>query len=396
MKHTKAVGVALAAGVLSLAFAPVGSALNTKADTIDLANECFVEFVLSDTEYEGELVYTHAPLYNEDLEVSGREYTFSVGEVQGYALLAEIPYINEICYEVEELFYHKASPFAECGGTPVYITHGVYLEYSDGEFYNIADGSLVSQAAVEEYAYEGFGYCGDGSTTAVTQTVAYTTKETTTYSIEYDLPNYKGSVNGVTGCANTAGGIVIGYYDRFCENLIPDYQSYMTIGGGLCYKTNTTEALNMILELYTLMGTDVGVTGTTFTGFQNGMQQYVTGKGYTYTTESMFTNGVFNMSSYRTAVQSGKPVVIFMSGFAMLAQTTTEDNVDTINSNYINDTHVTVGCGYKTDTYYNSLGWTINIKQYLKVASGLEEYNIGYLNINALGTMDSAISVQIS
>ncbi len=396
MKHKKVIGLTLAAGVAGIAFAPVGSGLLASANDVDLANQTFVEFLLSDTSYQGELAYTHTPLYDEDLQVNGREYIFSIGEVEGYALLAEVQVRDSVFYEVEELFYQKSSPFDDCEGLPVYITHGLYLEYRNNAFYNLSDDTFVSQETVEELAYKGFGYCGDGTTTAVTQTVSYATKQTTSYYIPYELPNLGGSINGVTGCANTAGGIVITYYDRFCENLIPDFQSYIQMGSMICYRSGGTEITNMILELYDLMGTDVDGLGTTYTGFQTGMQQYATEKGYTYSTTNLFTNGSLNMSSYQSAVQSGKPVVMFMSGFAMLGQTTTENNVDTINSHYINNTHVTVGYGYKIDNYYNASGQLIDTRRYLNVASGLVEYGLGYLNINALGTMDRAMSVNIS
>ena len=67
---------------------------------------------------------------------------------------------------------------------------------------------------------------------------------------------------------------------------------------------------------------------------------------------------------------------------------------DVVRSGYCSLTHVEVGCGYKTYDYYTSNGKrTTSI--YLKVASGLSDYNIGYLNINGGGNMDKAVSVEI-
>ncbi|MFR3549432.1 MAG: hypothetical protein ACLTTW_03920 [Coprobacter sp.] len=77
----------------------------------------------------------------------------------------------------------------------------------------------------------------------------------------------------------------MGYYDRFFENLIPNYQSYVRIGAVIRYKSASTNVDNMLDELYVLMDTDQGQLGTTYTGFQEGMKAYVENRGYTSTSE---------------------------------------------------------------------------------------------------------------
>ncbi len=396
MKHKRIVGLALAVGMIGTVFASMGNGVTAKADGVDWADQSFIDFVLEDTEYEGELLYTHTPLYDETLEVNGRWYDFSIGEVEGYALLVELQVVNQVFYEVEELFYSSVSPFDGCEGLPVYITHGLYLDYKDGEFYNLATDTVIADETLAECAYKGFGYRGSGTTTEVTQTVTYATKDIEEYHIQYEVPNIFGSVDGITSCANTAGGILICYYDRFCENLIPNFKSYVQIGGGIRYRTSGTEIANVITQLYTLMGTDVNQPGTTYSGFQSGMQQYVTGKGYTYTTTNLFSNGSFNINNYKNAVQNGKPVALFLSAFAMITNIVQGNSTDSIISDDIDSSHATIGYGYRIDTYYNANGQIIDTRYYLKVASGLATYGTGFLNINGLGIMDRAISVQIS
>ena len=396
MKNIKILGLVVGLSILGISAMPIRSTIITEATTLDLADQSFMEFVLSDSDYQGMVEYKHSPLYNEKLEVNGRQYNFEIGNIEGYALLTEIQGVNQTFYEVEELFYNRQSPFEECEGLPVYITHGIYLDYRVDSFYNVLDNSIVDEEIVEIYADKGFAYYGGGSFVEQTQTVSYSTKTTENYSIPYDLPNYFGSVDGVTGCANTAGAVLIGYYDRFYENLIPNYKSYVQLGSVVRYKTGTTEVLNVVEQLYVLMGTDVNHLGTTFSEFQNGMLQYVTNKGYTYTTTNVFSNGSFNMDAYKYSVQNGKPVAIFMTGYALLNGITESNNIDTISSGYSAASHVMIGCGYRIDKYYNSNGTMQGVRNYLKVASGSNIYNIGYLNINALGQMDKAISVTIS
>lgn len=396
MKDKKILGLVLALGMIGASVLSAGQVITTKAEELDAADQSFLEFVLSDADYQGEIEYTHLPLYNEELEVNGRQYDFTIGDVEGYALLTEIQSINETFYEVEELFYNKQSPFDECEGLPVYITHRVYLDYKNDAFYNLVDDNVVEDAVVDDWAYKGFRYYGSDSFVEQMQTVSYSTKSTESYTIPYDLPNYFGVVNEETGCANNAGACIIGYYDRFYENLIPNYKSYVKIGNVIRYRTGTTEVIDLVEELYVLMGTDVNHLGTTFSEFQAGMLQYVANKGYTYSTTNLFVNGSFNIQNYKSAVQNGKPVALFMTGFALVNEIIETTNMDTVLSGYSMAPHVMVGCGYKIDKYYNSNGAIQDTRTYLKVASGSNIYGIGYLNINGLGQMDRAISVTIS
>lgn len=396
MQKKKLFGLMLAVGVLGASVLPTVQISVAKADETDLADQSFLEFVLSDTDYQGEIEFTHFPLYNEDLEAHGRQYDFTIGEVEGYALMVEIQGANTTFYEVEELFYSADSPFDDCDGYPVYIAHRVYLTYKNNAFYDLSNGATVDLATVEEIALKGFGYSDGSSFTDHEETINYTRKTTEEYTIPFELPNIFGSLNGITSCANNAGIVVIVYYDRFFEGLIPNYQSYVQIGPVIRYRTGTSQVFDLGEELYVLMETDVQYQGTTFAGFQNGMRQYVESKGYTYSTMSLFTNGVLNMVSYKSAVQNGKPVPIFLSGYAYLNGITESENSDLIESSSSVNGHVVVGCGYKIDTYYNANDQVITTRTYLKVATGHYAYGIGYLNINGLGCMDKAISVAIN
>ena len=393
MKNKKIVGLLLALGMLSAPTLSVGKGIVAKADVLDAADQSFMEFLLSDTTYQGEVEYTHTPLYNEDLEISGRQYNFTIGEVNGYALLAEIQSGDKTFYEIEELFYNAQSPFVECEGLPVYITHRVYLDYKNNAFYNMADDMILSEETVDEYAYIGFGYCGAWDFAEQYETVSYATKNVSSYSIQYDLPNYFGPVG--TTCASTAGTVLVAYYDRFYENLIPNFQVYNLFAGRVRYKPISENTINVANELYDLMGGEREHLGTTFSEFQDGMTAYVNSKGLTYSTTSLFTNGSFDFEKYKTAVQNNKPVALFLNGFAFKTDLTTSNNVDTIKSDRSDTAHVVVGCGYEQYKYYNAAGQEIDNRIYLKVATALNSYQIGYLNVNGLTVINHALSVEI-
>lgn len=185
-----------------------------------------------------------------------------------------------------------------------------------------------------------------------------------------------------------------GYYDQFHEELIPDWKSYTKFGPIFKYKASGQEVTDLIARLHALMSGESDKPGATYAQFQDGMQKYAAERGYTYTSNSIFSRGEFQFDLYKQSVEAGKPVVLFLSGFSMLDGIDEYTGRDVVRSGYCPLTHVEVGCGYKTYDYYTSNGKkTTSI--YLKVASGLSDYNIGYLNINGGGNIDKAVSVEI-
>ena len=64
-------------------------------------------------------------------------------------------------------------------------------------------------------------YCGGSDFIEQSETINYSRKETATYNMKGNVPSYERIKD--TSCANVAGAILIGYYDRFCEELVPNY-----------------------------------------------------------------------------------------------------------------------------------------------------------------------------
>ena len=395
MKNVKWLGLTLAFALALPLTLPIGQVGQASAQERDEADGVFLQFLSSDTGYEDGVEFSHSPLYDENLEVGGRQYQFTVGGVDGYALLSATEWAGETLYAVEELFYEKSSPFAGCSGLPVYVEHGTYFEYKNEAFYDVATQTEIPAETVAEIAETGFRYFGATNFVEQSETITYATKvHSDGYAIPRDLPDLTGRFNG-SGCANTAGAVIITYYDRFQTNLIPDFTPYFLIGGGLlCYRTTAPEVINVVETLRDDMGTVNG--GTTFSQFEAGMRTYASRQGYTYSSSSVLSWGSFDFNKYKTSVDADKPVALFFSGFSMLDRIETNGTADTIVNDYAQSGHVMVGCGYKYDTYYNSANQVISTRYYLKVASGLPGYGIGYLNIQGSGNLDKAISVTIS
>lgn len=236
-------------------------------------------------------------------------------------------------------------------------------------------------------------FCGSGGYVEKTETINYARKDSSDeYHIKYDLPNYTVSANK-TSCASTAGTILIGYYDRYYEDLIPDYKVYNTLGTLFMYKSLSFETTAVNDELYDLMGTDVGGAGTTFSGFQKGMNQYVVNHGLTYATSSI---GTIDLDQYKASIKRGKPVALFLNNFTFWWDVTTGDGSETLITRYTGVPHVAVGCGYLVETYYNDNNQQVAQRTYLKVASGLFEYGISYLCLDGKSKIEQAISVMIA
>lgn len=374
--------------VATTSFGVYGSANAECLDEVDIA---FLEFMSVDDN----ISYTRSPLYNEALVESGWQYKFEYQNTYGFALIANIIENDEQTYEVEEVYYEQESAFDKCTGLPIYITFNQYIEYKSDRYFDLNSGDELSEEFIAISAAKGFGYFGSGSKTDISETISYTNKTEDSYSIKSDLPKYS-AVEGATNCANVAGSIVVGYYDRFCENLIPNFQSYRMLGSTVVYKLMSAEIGEIVTTLKDLMGTDKNQLGTTFTGFQSGMLEYVQAHGYKYNSESVLTGGNFDFSKYKNSVESNKPVAIFLNNYAILNQIQENDGQDVISSEHTTIAHVVVGCGYKQHNYYNSNGQKIAERTYLKVASGFTPREICYLNINSVSKIDKAISVSIS
>ena len=209
------------------------------------------------------------------------------------------------------------------------------------------------------------------------------------------MPNLLGSVEGGC-CAHTAGAIILTYYDRFCEDIIPDYDPFFRMGEIVIYKAASAETIYLTQDLVDLMVIGAPHEGVTFNEFQLGMETYVEQQGYTYTTTNLFSGGSFNLNNYKNAVQSGKPVGLFLTNFTMSNGIREEDGYDVVGCGYCPISHVAAGCGYKIDTYYDANGNVITTRTYLKVASGLNSYGIGYLSLNETTTISKAISILVS
>ena len=147
-----------------------------------------------------------------------------------------------------------------------------------------------------------------------------------------------------------------------------------------------------------MMEADVDGPGVTFTGYVSGLEQYVENHGYNFSYNSLMSWGSFDFDDYKTAVESGKAVSLFLTNYALVAMTSLNENTnqDSVYNRQYPSNHVVIGCGYRVIDYYNSSNVLVNHVKYLRVSSGFPELTLCYLNISNFTQIANAITINIS
>lgn len=235
-------------------------------------------------------------------------------------------------------------------------------------------------------------YCDDGimplSLSSVT--IDYESKSEDKFNMVLQHPDYTSSPY-VASCACVAGANVIGFYDRYDENLIPNHSAGYNFMGQFIYKMEDDAVFDLVAQLYEDMGTDA--TGTTVTEFKNGMTTYCNRKGKSISFSSCMRNNQFDYEIAKSYMKANLPVVLFCSKYNV-ANFYTSENSDDIYYLESSANHVMVGFGYKTINYTISSTNTVSY-QFIAVASGNDDKPNGYYDINYNTNINDAYAVYI-
>ncbi len=256
-------------------------------------------------------------------------------------------------------------------------------------------GSAVSVArpSQEEVRYRdtaAIAYDESVSRAASTEnvTINYSTRTISeTRSLAYRYPCYEYSP-AYGSCAAIAGANVIGFYDRYDENLIPNHQSGSPIGNTYAYSLEDEAVKKVIVELYKYMGTTT--SGTTEQKFKDGMEDFCKDKGHSITFSSCMQGDAISYSKAKSYLDANQPVILFLSSYNVgtITQSTNYDKIEY----YVSDVaHIMIAFGYRTYVYNGSSTY-----QYLNVASGVSGYASGLFNINYKTKINNALAVNIT
>lgn len=252
---------------------------------------------------------------------------------------------------------------------------------------------VFAKPAEKTYA-DGF----NGSTFLYTQneTVSYYRKVESETVIPSDIPKYYSTTANANDCAPVAGAIVLGYYDRYFDNLIPNFTAGIAIRDIYIYNPQNASVSEVINSLFELMETNSSGSGTTINQFQNGLQQYVQSKNKTISFESV-KNGSFSVGETTASISEQIPVVIFVSGYALIDQDgiTSGGNTDVYVKKIYGGAHTMVVSGIKTITYYNQSDAIVEQKILLRVSDGFSSGSTNYVMLYGFGNIDDAYSVNI-
>lgn len=377
--------IALAVGLLAANFTVISTA---SALSVDKCDEVFAQALsefMADEGYGSQTIAADKQIvYDMGLEELGVLYTFTAGGEDGYAVVVDS---TEGC-TLSECFFGAENPYSGVEGTKVYAGPMIYLGYEDGEY--TLGGEALSDEEVADIADT--AYAASGSFTTSSETVYYTYRSYDGYVLASQYPKYT-EVGGLTSaCAPVAGGNLIGYYDRFYTNLIPNYTPGVDIGNGLYLYWAQSDATNdVIRDLYDDMGTTS--IGTTYDQFISGMQTYCSRAGYTFSYNDCMSGGSLDYSYVKSEIDAGRPVALFVSQYTV-STIVQQSSSDYISNMHGTGNHVMAGFGYYDITYTLTSGGTQN-SRYVAVATGLGRQSTGYFNIDRDTTINDACSINI-
>lgn len=224
------------------------------------------------------------------------------------------------------------------------------------------------------------------------ENVPFTKRETEYKEIKNAIPRYNQLSALPNSCGATAGAIVVGFYDKYYENLIPNYTSYVSSG---TYKGNDSTYIPQLMrELYTLMRTNVDDVGVSEQDCLNGLKAYVNAKSLNLTYRSVKSFNKVNESLYLDAVNNNLPTLLFCDKMDMY-NLSPADTYDVVVKTSLEGAHVAVGYGIYTVKYYNGNS-VYRTDKYLCVATGLGLMSTCYLKMNATDWCNAAYSVTIN
>lgn len=224
----------------------------------------------------------------------------------------------------------------------------------------------------------------------ISTTIPYITKtQTASHLLAIQCPKYT-YAPAVGCCAAIGGGNVIGYYDRFDEDLIPNHVSGTPIANTYIYGMEDEGVEAAIDKLYEYMTGDG--YGATEDDFIYGMTRYCNEKGKNISFYSCLSKGSFNYSAAKGYLDRNMPVILFLSGYNV-AELLGGENEDTISS-YVSDAnHIMVSFGYKEYTY-TTLNGTVNYN-FLSVSSGVIYNSSGLYDFGFQTKINDALAVNI-
>jgi len=244
-----------------------------------------------------------------------------------------------------------------------------------------------------DFRYSGYGETNAQATLINTETVNFTKREVEQLETVNGVPMYM-PINGLTNsCGAIAGAIVVGFFDKYYENLIPNYKTYISTGR---YKGNdNTYIPRVIEEMYVLMRTNIDDVGVSQYDCINGLKQYVINKGYSINLTDIKKSNKVDEAMLSSSINNNNPSILFCAKTDVY-NFSLSSNSDTIYcTNLTAGGHIVVASGLYTIKYYNGDN-LFRIDKYIKIATGLTTQTNTYLRLDSNDWFNGAYSVSIN
>lgn len=248
------------------------------------------------------------------------------------------------------------------------------------------------QPTTEQTEYYASDFNGASDFTDKEFTVEYTQRTPSGKSLALRAPDF--IVPNVT-CVPIAGANLLGFYDRFCTELIPNFTPGVVYAGiYYVYNAYDNNVTNAALQLSTDMGlTDPAHQGATVSGFKSGFNTYCNRQSYAASFTSVMNNKSFSYDAAKAQINSGKPVILFCSEFNFAALVE-KSNADRVVLHTCKDPHAMVAFGYTEYTYTLSNGST-RVDKYLNVATGVDILTSSKFYMGSDISIDDAYAVNV-
>ena len=224
------------------------------------------------------------------------------------------------------------------------------------------------------------------------------------YDVYYD---YKTIVEDVFGngdssmtntCAPVAGANIVGYYDRWSTNLIPNFEPGLMLSGKYVYYPDMSyePVTNTIASLYNLMQTNVNGGGTSESEFMSGLTTYVTNAGYNLSYTSFHQNATMvDLPKLKTAINAGKVGLVMCSKYNFVYDIIHYDDHTRVVKENGDAGHMMMVYGYQTIAYYKN-GVNFQTNTFLYTCSGYSSSDMGYMQLNDYSQINNAMVMTIA
>lgn len=373
---------------------------NTKAYAMELNYDEYDEVFLQSSkeliekQYDDgySIVADKELVYDMQQNKFGYVYDFSINGEKGYAIVVNIDNIVEL----EEIFFNSSNPYETSSDeTKIYVSNLIYLTKDEDGNYK-ESGELLSEVEVQYYNEIAYASSA-GSIVEEQETIYYASKNTiANFSLANKIPSCCAETNlGSNICVPVAGANIIQYYDRYNNNLIPNYTPGRGAGNIYVYNTISDTLRNVITQLYSDMGTNSTVAGTTINQFKSGLNTYCSRQGYSVSYVSCMNGGAMDYALVKSNIGNQKPVIIFVSKSIYTVDISNNSGYDVVKNSTYTANHSLVAFGYKEIKYTFSDGSSRTINM-LQVATGVAGLDNGYLNLNKNNIINDVMAVIIN